>query len=110
MRHYDLTVLFSVSDGENKAKEIDDMLVDIINDNHGVVYKRQFLGKIELVNTFKKHTHAYATRIQYGLDAAALGALDKAFRVNENIIRHMNTRLESVVDEKTIQELTALDK
>lgn len=110
MRHYDLSVFFSVSDGEDQAKKTDEALVAIIGDHNGVVYKREFLGKIELANTFKKHSHAYATRIQYGLNVEGLHALDKAFRVNENIIRHMNTRLESVVDEKTIQELTALDK
>jgi ribosomal protein S6 len=105
MRNYDLTVMFDSSKGEDEAKALHAKLEDIIKTSGGTVYKGEFIGRIDLVNTFKKHTQAYSSRIQYSTDNKGLEALNKEYKINEGIIRQLNTTLESVLNEEQIAEL-----
>ena len=105
MNNYDLSVLFNSSDGEEKAKECQTKLEKIITSTGGGVYESQFNGRIDLVNTFRKHTQAYSARIQYKGSNKTLEALHKEFKINETIIRQLNARLESVYNEKQLAEL-----
>ena len=72
--------------------------------NGGGVYDSQFNGRIDLVNTFRKHTQAYSARIQYKGSNKTLEALHKEFKINETIIRQLNARL-TVYNEKQLAEL-----
>ena len=107
MRNYDLTVLFDASKGEDEAKKLLEKLTTIITKSGGTIYSNENLGKTALAGTFKKHTQAYGTRLQYSTNNDGLDALKKEFQINEGIIRQINTRLETVVDEKKIAELTS---
>ena len=105
MRNYDLSVLFDTSNGEEDAKALQTKLDDVIKKSGGAIYKSEFIGRIDLVNTFRKHTQAYSARIQYSADNKGLEALNKEFKINEGIIRNLNTSLESVLNEEEIAEL-----
>ena len=105
MRNYDLSVLFDSAKGEEDAKTLQNKLEEVIKKSGGNIYKSEFNGRIDLVNTFKKHTQAYSARIQYSTDNKGLEALNKEFKINEGIIRNLNTSLESVLNEEQIAEL-----
>ena len=105
MRNYDLSVLFDTKDGEESAKALLTKLENVINKSGGKIYKSEFIGRIDLVNTFRKHTNAFSARIQYSTDTKGLAGLDKEFKINEGIIRSLNTTLESVLSETDVAEL-----
>ena len=106
MRNYDLSVFFDVSKGEEEAKKLQQKLVTVIEKSGGKIYTNEDLGKVSLASTFKKHSQAYGSRIQYATDNKGLDALNKEYQINEGIIRHLNMRLEHVVDEEKVEELT----
>ncbi|MEK9727663.1 MAG: 30S ribosomal protein S6 [Candidatus Margulisiibacteriota bacterium] len=106
MRNYDLSVFFDVSKGEEEAKRLQDKLVSVVEKSGGKIYNHENLGKVALAGTFKKHSQAYGARIQYATDNKGLDALNKEYQINEGIIRQLNMRLEHVVDEEKIEELT----
>ncbi len=105
MRNYDLSVLFDTKDGEEGAKALFTKLEDMITKAKGNILKSEFIGRIDLVNTFRKYTQAYSVRIQYSGNDKVLAALSKEFKINESIIRNLNTRLESVLSESELAEL-----
>ena len=106
MKNYDLTVFFSTSGGEEEAKKLEEKLLNVITKNDGKIYKNEFLGKISLPSTFKKNSQAYGTRIQYAANQDGLNALSREYQINEGIIRQLNTRMENVLNEEKIAELT----
>ena len=77
----------------------------IILIKNGKVIKGNYEGKIDLAVTFKKHNTAYLLRIQYEGDNKTLSSLQKEFKINEAILRTMNSSLENVFTEKRIEEL-----
>jgi ribosomal protein S6 len=105
MKNYDLSVFFDIGNGEDEAKKLDEKLISVITNAGGKVYKHENLGKVSLMGTFKKHSQAYGSRIQYSTNNDGLAALNKEFQINEGIIRSLNTRLESVIDKKEMAEL-----
>ena len=105
MKNYDLTVFYDVNSGEENAKTLEEKLLSVISKAGGNIYKSEFLGKIPLVSTFKKHSQAYGSRIQYSTNNDGLAALNREFQINEGIIRQLNTRLETVLNEEKIAEL-----
>jgi ribosomal protein S6 len=105
MRNYDLSVMFDSSKGEEEAKALQAKLDDVIKKSGGTVYKSEFIGRIDLANTFKKHTQAFSARIQYSTNNKGLEAINKEYKINEGIIRLLNTTLESVLNEEQIAEL-----
>lgn len=106
MRNYDLTVLFDVSKGEEEAKTLKEKITNVITKGGGTIYEASDISKTPLVNTFKKHTQAYLTRIQYSANNEVLAGLEREFQINEGIIRQVNTRMESVLNTEQIAELT----
>ena len=105
MRNYDLTVLINTEGGEESAKANHAKLNDIITSNKGTIYSSAFNGRIDLVNTFRKHTQAYAIRIQYSASTQCLEALHKEFKINEAIIRQINSTMSNILSPTQIQEL-----
>ena len=105
MRNYDLTVFFNAGNGEEEAKKLQAKLDAVITKAGGQVFKSEFIGKIDLVNTFRKHTSAYSARIQYSTNNKGLEALNKEFKINEGIIRQLNVTLDSVLNETEIADL-----
>lgn len=106
MKNYDLTVLFSTSGGEEEAKKLEEKLLNVITKNDGKIYKNEFLGKVSLPSTFKKHNQAYGSRIQYAANQDGLNALSREYQINEGIIRQLNSRMEHILNEEKIAELT----
>ena len=104
MRQYDLTVLVNTSTGEDAAKEIETKLNDIIG-KKGRIFKSVFNGRLDLSETFKKHTQAYSIRIQYEGDNSTLDALSKEFTINESIIRHTNFLLSNIMDQDKVTKV-----
>ena len=105
MRNYDLTVLINTEGGEEAAKANQAKLSDIITSNKGAIYASTFNGRIDLVNTFRKHSQAYAIRIQYSANNECLEALHKEFKINESIIRQVNSTMSKILSTNQIQEL-----
>ena len=105
MKNYDLSVMFDSTKGEEEAKAVLEKLLEVIKKSGGTVYNSTFNGKIDLVNTFRKHRQAYSARVQYSTNNQGLEALSKEFKINEGIIRQLNTLLDSVLNEEQISEL-----
>jgi ribosomal protein S6 len=106
MRNYDLTVFFDVANGEEEAKKLHEKLIATITKKNGKIYKDTYLGKVPLVSTFKKHSQAYGARIQYAATNEELAALEKEYQINEGIIRQLNSRMEHILSEEEIAEVT----
>ena len=53
MRNYDLSVLFDSAKGEEDAKKLQTKLEDVIKKSGGTIYKSEFNGRIDLVNTLE---------------------------------------------------------
>ena len=106
MRKYDLSTFIDIANGEDAAKEILAKVEDVIKKSNGSIIKSEFQGKLELAVTFRKHTQAYSTRIQYEGDNTTIEALNKEFKINEQIIRTLNLTLESVFNPDQIEALT----
>jgi len=106
MRNYDLTVFIDVAEGEEGAKAIHEKLNGIVTSGGGTVFSSTFNGRIDLINTFKKHTQAYSVRIQYSADNALLDALSKEYKINEKIIRQLNSKMESILSPEQMAAVT----
>lgn len=106
MRKYDLSVFANISNGEEGAKETFAKVEAVIKKANGSILKSEFNGKLDLAVTFRKHTQAYSTRIQYEGDNDTIEALNKEFKINEQIIRTLNLTLESVFTPDQITQLT----
>lgn len=106
MRKYDLSVFANVANGEEGAKETFAKVEKTIEKTNGKILNSEFKGILDLAVTFRKHTQAYSTRIQYEGDNDTIAALNKEFKINEQIIRTLNLTLESVFNPEQIAELT----
>ena len=107
MRNYDLTVLINTEGGEDSAKANHTKLNDIITSHKGTIYASVFNGRIDLANTFRKHTQAYAIRIQYSASIQCLEALHKEFKINEAVIRQTNSTMAKILTPTQIEELVS---
>ena len=107
MRNYDLTVFIDVAEGEEGAKAIHEKLNGIVTSGGGTVFSSTFNGRIDLANTFRKHTQAYAIRIQYSASIQCLEALHKEFKINEAVIRQTNSTMAKILTPTQIEELVS---
>ena len=107
MTNYNLTVFLDIADGEEYATEFKTKLEELIKKNDGKIFNIENHGRVELSNTFKKHTQAYHIQTQYAGSNSTLAALNKEFKINEKVIRTMNVLLRSIKEEADVEKITA---
>lgn len=92
MRQYELTAIFPLEEDLYKAgREL--ILADLAN--HGAqVEKVDEMGDRDLAYPINKKTRGRYTLYTIKLDPAQLSALERAFKLNSNLIRHLFVKVE----------------
>lgn len=92
MRQYELTVIFPLEeDLYNAGREL--VLADLAH--HGAqIEKTEEMGDKDLAYPINKKTRGRYTLYTIKLDPAQLVALERAFKLNNNIIRHLFVKVE----------------
>ena len=107
MTNYNLTVFLDVAKGEEYANEFKEKLSNIITKNGGKIYSIANNGRFDLAHTFKKHSQAYEIDTQYAGTNDTIAALNKEFKINEQVIRTLNVLLRSIKEEADVEKITA---
>ena len=107
MTNYNLTVFLDIANGEEYATEFKSKLEELIKKNEGKIFDIKNNGRVDLAHTFKKHSQAYHIQTQYAGTKKTLSALNKEFKINEQIIRTINVLLRSIKEEADVEKITA---
>ena len=93
MRQYELTVIFPLEEDLYKAGH-EHVLADLAA--HGAqVEKTDELGDRDLAYPINKKTRGRYTMFTIQLDPVQLVALERAFKLNSNILRHLFVKVEA---------------
>ncbi|MDY6915317.1 MAG: 30S ribosomal protein S6 [Candidatus Cloacimonadota bacterium] len=88
MRKYESMILVSANLPEDKAKEINQQIVDFIKKNGGEINNSEEWGKRKLSYEIEKQEDAYFFVNYFELDPQEIDKLETQYRFNENIIRY----------------------
>ncbi len=92
MRQYELTVIFPLEDDQHKAgREL--VLADLAAQGAEIV-KTDEIGDRDLMYPIKKRTRAKYVLFTVSLEPSKLVALDRAFKLNQNIVKFLFVRVE----------------
>lgn len=92
MRQYELTVIFPLEDDQHKAGR-EQVLADLAAQNAEIV-KTDENGDRDLAYPIKKRTRGKYVLFTLNLDPSKLVALDRAFHLNQNILKFLFVRVE----------------
>lgn len=93
MRQYELTVIFPLEEDQNKAgREL--VLSDLAA--HGAeIEKTDEVGDRDLAYPIKKKTRGRYVLFTLKLEPSKLVALDRAFKLNQNILKYLFVNVEA---------------
>jgi len=92
MRQYELTVIFPLEDDQHKAGR-EQVLADL-EANGAVIEKTDEVGDRDLAYPIKKRSRAKYVLFTLKLEPAKLVVLDKAFKLNSNLLKHLFVKIE----------------
>jgi small subunit ribosomal protein S6 len=93
MRQYELTVIFPLEDDQHKAgREL--VLADLAA--HGVeIDKTDEMGDRDLAYPIQKRTRGKYVLFTMKADPANIAVLDKAFKLNANLLKYLFVNIEA---------------
>jgi small subunit ribosomal protein S6 len=92
MRRYELTVIFPLEEDQHKAGR--DQLLSDLTANGAEVEKTDELGDRDLAYEVKKRKRGKYALFVIKADPAKITGLDKAFKLNANLMKYIFVRLE----------------
>lgn len=92
MRQYELTVIFPLE--EEQAKSGRELVLSDLAANGIEVVKTDEMGDRDLAYPIKKKTRAHYTLFTISADPAKILTADKAFKLNQNILKFLFVNIE----------------
>jgi small subunit ribosomal protein S6 len=89
MALYESTFISRQDVSAQEVEKITESFVKIINDGNGKVVKIEQWGLRDLAYPIKKCKKGYYTHMGIEVDYPTLKELDRKFKLNENVIRHI---------------------
>jgi small subunit ribosomal protein S6 len=92
MRQYELTVIYPLEEDQNKAGR-EQVLADLTSQGAEIV-KTDENGDRDLAYPIKKRTRGRYVLYTLNMEPTKLAALDRTFRLNQNLIKFLFVRVE----------------
>lgn len=94
MRKYETTVLIKPTLEPEKANEVSEKLVKLIEDNNGKIITKSELESNKIQFEVKGHNSAYWLVINFEVEPNFIDEFERICRIDDNIIRYIVLKLE----------------
>ena len=95
MRDYELLYSIKTEVGEEQTQAVIDRYVGILEGEGATVEKVDKWGKRKLAYTIdKKYTDGFYVLVNFKGEANAVDEVDRLMKIDENLLRHMITRVD----------------
>ena len=95
MRDYELLYIIKTEVGEEKTQAVIDRYNGILEGEGATVEKVDKWGKRKLAYTIdKKYTDGFYVLVNFKGEANAVDEVDRLMKIDENLLRHMITRVD----------------
>ncbi len=95
MRDYELLYIIKTEVGEEQTQAVIDRYVGILEGEGATVEKVDKWGKRKLAYTIdKKYTDGFYVLVNFKGEANAVDEVDRLMKIDENLLRHMITRVD----------------
>jgi small subunit ribosomal protein S6 len=84
------------------VEKMNDSFEKIIIDNGGAVVKKEYWGLRNLAYLIKKNRKGHYTMFGINAPYEAVKELERRLKLNENVLRHMLLRVETISDEPSV--------
>ena len=95
---YDILFIIKPDLGEEKHKKAVEKIKSDITKNEGSILYENIMGIRDTGPTFKQYTQGYYVNFHFEATNKVLDELKNTFKVDENYIRHLIVRLDSIID------------
>jgi small subunit ribosomal protein S6 len=92
MNNYLLTLVLKSEQDEKARKELLDDIKKIITGTDGKIEKEDLWGNRDLAYPIKRQTKGFYAHFEFETDPKNAKGLDKALKVQEDVIRHLLIR------------------
>jgi len=97
LRTYELLAIVQPTLEEEPLAAVVDSILQVMTDNGGEIVNAEVLGKRRLAYAVKRYADGYYVLIHANLEPPAITALERALRLNEDVLRHLLLRLDEVM-------------
>lgn len=97
MKLYETTVVFDSTLKSDELRNSIDKIVNFISNHGGDIVKVDEWGKRRLAYEIKKKQYGYYVNIRFGGPAAVAGLLEREYRLNESVLRHLTIKVDPLV-------------
>jgi len=97
LRTYELLTIVQPTLEEEPLAAVVDSIVQVMTDNGGEIVNAEVLGKRRLAYAVKRYVDGYYVLIHANLEPPAIIELERALRLNEDVLRHLLLRLDEVM-------------
>lgn len=95
MRDYELLYIIKTEVGEEQTQAVIDRYTGILEGEGATVEKVDKWGKRKLAYTIdKKYTDGFYVLVNFKGEANAVNEVDRLMKIDENLLRHMITRVD----------------
>lgn len=95
MRDYELLYIIKTEVGEEQTQAVIDRYNGILEGEGAIVEKVDKWGKRKLAYTIdKKYTDGFYVLVNFKGEANAVDEVDRLMKIDENLLRHMITRVD----------------
>ena len=95
MRDYELLYIIKTEVGEEQTQAVIDRYVGILEGEGATAEKVDKWGKRKLAYTIdKKYTDGFYVLVNFKGEANAVDEVDRLMKIDENLLRHMITRVD----------------
>ncbi len=94
MRKYEMMYIINASQDDAARQELMETLKGIVEKGNGNVSEVTEMGMREFAYEIDHMKKGYYVLMYYEADSATVAELDRLIRLNNNIVRHMNVRLD----------------
>ena len=94
MRNYELMFIVKTAEESDGAKKIAKAYEKVITDGKGKIAESKDLGQKKLAYPIKKEVNGFYYVIDFSASQELVAELNRRFRIDETILRHMIIRLD----------------
>ena len=102
MAYYESVLVFRQDLTEPQVKEKADKYAEIIKELGGEVKSTEFWGLKNLAYVIRKNRKAHYVMMNIELPGVAVAELERRCRIDEDVIRYLNVRVEKLADTPSI--------
>jgi len=104
MRRYETIYILRANLGEEQIDNIIENTNKIILDDAGTIISLNKWGMKKFAYLIKKETHGYYVYCDYAGTPAAVSEMERRFRIEDAVLKHMTVKLADSITEEEIQQ------